>query len=77
MVFCTGVLPAISIMVRKLTTAGENVLVQTSAYNIFFKSVVNNGRNIMENPLRYGGNSYQMDFGDLEHKLSDPQTKAA
>ena len=31
----------------------------------------------MENPLRYGGNSYQMDFGDLEHKLSDPQTKAA
>ena len=73
-VFCTGVVPAISSMVRKLTTAGENVLVQTPVYNIFFNSIVNNGRNIAENPLRYDGNTYQMDFEDLERKLSDPQT---
>ncbi len=74
LVFCTGVVPAISSMVRKLTTAGENVLVQTPVYNIFFNSIVNNGRNIAENPLRYDGNTYQMDFEDLERKLSDPQT---
>ena len=74
LVFCTGVVPAISSMVRKLTTAGENVLVQTPVYNIFFHSIVNNGRNIAENPLRYDGNTYQMDFEDLERKLSDPQT---
>lgn len=48
LVFCTGVVPAISSMVRKLTTAGENVLVQTPVYNIFFNSIVNNGRNIVE-----------------------------
>ena len=74
LVFCTGVVPAISSMVRKLTTAGENVLVQTPVYNIFFNSIVNNGRNIAENPLRYDGNTYQMDFEDLERKLYDPQT---
>ena len=74
LVFCTGVVPAISSMVRKLTTAGENVLVQTPVYNIFFNSIVNNGRNIAENPLRYDGNTYQMDFEDLERKFSDPQT---
>ncbi len=74
LVFCTGVVPAISSMVRKLTTAGENVLVQTPVYNIFFNSIVNNGRNIVESPLRYDGNTYQMDFEDLERKLSDPQT---
>lgn len=74
LVFCTGVVPAISSMVRKLTTAGENVLVQTPVYNIFFHSIVNNGRNIVESPLRYDGNAYQMDFEDLERKLSDPQT---
>ena len=95
LVFCTGVVPAISSMVRKLTTAGENVLVQTPVYNIFFNSIVNNGRNIVENPLRYtprahvnacpsgtgglrpsryDGNDYQMDFEDLERKLSDPRT---
>lgn len=74
LVFCTGVVPAISSMVRKLTTAGENVLVQTPVYNVFFNSIVNNGRNIVENPLRYDGSAYQMDFEDLERKLSDPQT---
>ena len=74
LVFCTGVVPAISSMVRKLTTAGENVLVQTPVYNIFFNSIVNNGRSIAESPLRYDGSTYQMDFEDLERKLSDPQT---
>ena len=74
LVFCTGVVPAISSMVRKLTTMGENVLVQTPVYNIFFNSIVNNGRNVIENPLRYDENGYQMDFEDLERKLSDPQT---
>ena len=74
LVFCTGVVPAISSMVRKLTTSGENVLVQTPVYNIFFNSIVNNGRNIMESPLRYDENAYQMDFEDLERKLSNPQT---
>ena len=74
LVFCTGVVPAISSMVRKLTTAGENVLIQTPVYNIFFNSIVNNGRNIAESPLQYDGNTYQMDFEDLERKLSNPQT---
>ena len=74
LVFCMGVVPAISSMVRKLTTAGENVLVQTPVYNIFFHSIVNNGRNIVESPLQYDGNTYHMDFEALEQKFSDPQT---
>lgn len=74
LIFCTGVVPAISSMVRKLTTVGENVLIQTPVYNIFFNSIVNNGRNVVESPLRYDGNAWQMDFEDLERKLSDPQT---
>lgn len=74
LIFCTGVVPAISSMVRKLTTVGENVLIQTPVYNIFFNSIVNNGRNVVESPLRYDGNTYQMDFEDLEGKLSNPQT---
>lgn len=74
LIFCTGVVLAISSMVRKLTTVGENVLIQTPVYNIFFNSIVNNGRNMIESPLRYDGNTYQMDFEDLERKFSDPQT---
>lgn len=74
LIFCTGVVPAISSAVRKLTTAGENVLIQTPVYNIFFNSIRNNGRNILESPLVYDGREYHIDFADLEKKLSDPQT---
>ncbi len=53
MIFCTGVVPALSSIVRKMTTVGENVLILTPVYNIFFNSIVNNGRNVVQCPLRY------------------------
>ena len=74
LIFCTGVVPAISSTVRKLTTVGENVLIQTPVYNIFFNSIRNNGRNVLESPLVYKNGEYSIDFADLEEKLADPQT---
>ena len=74
LIFCTGVVPAISSIVRKLTTPAENVLILTPVYNIFFNSVINNGRNVLECPLKYDGEMYSIDFEDLENKLSNPQT---
>ena len=74
LIFCTGVVPAISSLVRKLTTPNENVVIQTPVYNIFFNSIVNNGCRVLENPLLYKNGCYEMDFEDLERKLSDPQT---
>ena len=53
LIFCTGVVPALSSIVRKMTTVGENVLILTPVYNIFFNSIVNNGRNVIQCPLRY------------------------
>lgn len=73
LVFCTGVVPALSSIVRKLTCPGEKVLVQTPVYNIFFNSIVNNGRFVEESPLAYRDGIYEMDFGDLERRLADPQ----
>lgn len=74
LIFCTGVVPAISSIVRKTTTVGENVLVMTPVYNIFFNSILNNGRNVLESRLKYEEGAYQIDFADLEEKLSNPQT---
>lgn len=74
LIYCTGVVPAISSAVRKLTTAGENVLIQTPVYNIFFNSILNNGRHVLESPLVYDGERYSVSFKDLEEKLADPQT---
>ncbi len=74
LIFTTGVVPAISSAVRKLTTVGENVLIQSPVYNIFYNSIVNNGRNVQECPLTYDGLNYSLDFAELEKKLKDPQT---
>ena len=74
LIFCTGVVPAISSIVRKLTTPNENVLIQTPVYNIFFNSILNNGCRVLESPLRYEGGNYDIDWDDLEKKMRDPQT---
>ena len=74
LIFCTGVVPALSSAVRRLTMPGEYVLVQTPVYNIFFHSIQNNGRKVLENPLLYKDGLYSVDFEDLEKKLADPQT---
>ncbi len=74
LMFCTGVVPAISSIVRKLTTPNENVVIQTPVYNIFFNSIINNGCRVLESPLVYEGGEYHIDFDDLERCLADPQT---
>lgn len=73
LIFTTGIVPAISTCVRKLTTPAEKVLVQTPCYNIFFNSIVNNGRFPVESPLAFDGQKYSIDFERLEKDLSDPQ----
>ena len=72
--FCTGIVPAISSIVRKLTTPAEKVLVLTPTYNIFFNSILNNGRQVLESRLKYEKGAYRIDYEDLEQKLADPQT---
>lgn len=74
LIFCTGVIPALSCAVKRLTNVGDNVLVQTPVYNMFFNSIVNHGRHALENRLMYDGNEYSIDFEDLEKKLSHPLT---
>ena len=74
LVFCAGVVPAVSSIIRKLTTPAEKVLIQTPVYNIFFNSILNNGRQVLESSLKYDASQYEIDFEDLEQKLSDPQT---
>ena len=74
MVYSNGVVAAISSIVRKLTTPAENVLIQAPVYNIFYNSIINNGRNVLSSDLVYDGHGYSIDFEDLEEKLARPQT---
>ncbi|WP_125763140.1 MalY/PatB family protein [Companilactobacillus hulinensis] len=74
MMFVTGVVPAISSAVRRVTSVGDNVLVQAPVYNIFYNSIINNGRHVLSNNLVYNNYDYEIDFDDLESKLAEPLT---
>ena len=72
--FCTGVIPAISSCVRRLTQPAESVVILTPVYNIFFNCIQNNGRTVRQCPLRYENGVYDIDFPQLEAALAEPQT---
>lgn len=74
MVYSSGVVAAISSVVRKLTSVGDKVLIQAPVYNIFYNSILNNSREVLSSDLVYDGEGYRVDFSDLEAKLSDPKT---
>lgn len=70
LIFSTGVVPSISSSVRKLTKEGDEVAILTPVYNIFYNSIVNNNRKVLEVPLRYIAKSYSIDFDALDKALS-------
>lgn len=72
--FCTGVVPALTCAVKRMTNHGDNVAVMTPVYDIFFHSIENTGRHVLESPLVYKDGSYTVDFPELEEKLSHPLT---
>ena len=77
MLYTSGVVPAISAILKALTQPGDKVLVQTPVYNCFFSSIRNNGCEPLSSPLIYQENRpYTIDFDDLERKAADPKAKA-
>lgn len=73
--YTTGVVPALSAVIKGLTVPGDKVLIQTPVYNCFFSTLHNNDCEIVENPLLYRGGRYEIDFKDLERKAADPGVK--
>jgi len=71
MIFSTGVVPAISSIVRKLTNINDKIMVMTPTYNIFFNSILNNKRIPVETNLYYDGNEYNINWDDFESKAKD------
>lgn len=74
--YTSGVVPAISAVIKAVTRPGDGVIVQTPVYNCFFSSIRNNGCTIVENPLIYADNTYSIDFDDLRAKAALPEVKA-
>lgn len=74
-IYTSGVVPALSAIIKALTVPGDRVLVQTPVYNCFFSSIRNNGCEIVANPLVYTNGTYRIDFDDLARKATDPKVR--
>ena len=74
-IYTSGVVPAVSAVIKALTVPGDKVIVQTPVYNCFFSSIRNNGCKIVSNPLRRTADTYEMDFDALERCAADPRAK--
>ena len=74
-IYVPGVVPAISAIIKALVKPGQGVIIQTPVYNCFFSSIANNGCLTIENSLLRQGNTYVMDYEDLERCCADPNNK--
>ena len=70
MAYAMGVMPSISSMIRCLTDVGDEILIQSPVYHVFFYYIEDNNRKVLENELIYENGNYRIDFDDLEEKLS-------
>ena len=73
--YTSGVVPALSAIIKALTSPGDQVIVQGPVYNCFFSSIRNNGCEVVSNSLLYHDNTYSIDFDDLEQKTAQPKAK--
>ena len=74
-IYTSGVVPALSAIIKALTVPGDKVIVQTPAYNCFYSSIRNDGCELSANNLIYRDGRYSIDFDDLEAKVADPKAK--
>ena len=76
-IYTSGVVPAVSAVIKALTLPGDQVIVQGPVYNCFFSSLRNNGCEMVSNSLIYNKEElrYEIDFDDLDRKLSHERAR--
>lgn len=76
-IYTSGVVPAVSAVIKALTLPGDQVIVHGPVYNCFFSSIRNNGCEMVSNSLIYNKEKlrYEIDFDDLERKLAHERAR--
>ena len=75
--YTIGVVPALSVIIKALTSEGDAVLVQTPVYNCFFSCIRNNGCRVVAMPLTWhtDAENYTVDYGLMEQTIVDNDVK--
>ena len=74
-VYTPGVVTAISIGIQAFTKPGDEVIIQPPVYYPFEKTVLNNGRAVLNNVLINTESGYSIDFDDLTKKAKRESAK--
>lgn len=74
-VYSPSVIYSISKLIELKSTIGDQIIVQTPAYDAFFKLIDAQNRTLIETKLLYQNNQYTIDFNDLELKLKHPDCR--
>lgn len=75
LIYSPTVIYSISTLIDMFSKKGEGVIIQTPAYDAFFKTIKGNQRRVVDNPLDYQEGQYTINMIDLEEKLADPKNK--
>ncbi len=74
-IYTSGVVPAISAILKALTVPGDEVVVMTPSYNCFFSSIRNNKLVLSANLLVNRNGAYSIDWDDLERRCASAKAK--
>ncbi len=72
-----GVVPAINLAVKALTKENEAVLIHRPVYHPFTFAIENNKRKLVNSPLILKNGRYEIDFADMERKITENKVKLA
>lgn len=70
-----GVVGAFYSAIKALTRPGDGIIIMTPVYYPFFSAIESNGRKLVASSLINTGDTYVIDYEDLEIKAKDPKNK--
>ena len=68
--YSPGVVTALNLCILAFSHPGDKVIIQPPVYYPFARCIENNGRRVVNNPLKLEGGRYVMDFEDLNKSVS-------
>lgn len=75
LVYSPSVMYSVKQLVTLLSEPGDGIIIQTPAYDAFYKMIKENKRKIVPNALIYNAKSYRIDFEELTRLMAQPENK--
>ena len=75
LVYSPSVMYSVKQLVTLLSEPGDGIIIQTPAYDAFYKMIKENKRKIVPNALIYDAKSYRIDFEELTRLMAQPENK--